>query len=69
MTLDFIETKGGNPKAIRESQQKHDAALVPLGHSVELVDEGIQMYADWVKIAYFSVLVSSILAYSTIVKQ
>jgi seryl-tRNA synthetase len=42
--LDFIDSKGGNSKSIRESQRKR-------GHSVELVDEVIQMYADWVKSA------------------
>jgi seryl-tRNA synthetase len=45
MTLDvtsFIDSKGGNPEEIRESQRKR-------GHSVELVDVVIQMYQDWVK--------------------
>ena len=45
MTLDvlsFIDAKGGNAEEIRESQHKR-------GHSVELVGEIIQMYADWVK--------------------
>jgi seryl-tRNA synthetase len=45
MTLDvlhFIEGKGGNPAEIRESQAKR-------GDPVELVDEIIQMYAEWVK--------------------
>jgi seryl-tRNA synthetase len=45
MTLDvtsFIDGKGGNSEAIRESQRKR-------GHSVEVVDEVIQMYQDWVK--------------------
>lgn len=45
MTLDvlhFIDNKGGNAAEIRESQRKR-------GLSVELVDEVIQMYADWVK--------------------
>jgi seryl-tRNA synthetase len=45
MTLDvlyFIDSKGGNAAEIRESQKKR-------GHSVEIVDEVIQMYADWVK--------------------
>ena len=47
MTLDvlhFIDNKGGNAEEIRESQRKR-------GLSVELVDEVIQMYADWVKSA------------------
>jgi seryl-tRNA synthetase len=47
MTLDilhFIDAKGGNSEEIRESQRKR-------GNSVELVDEVIQMYADWVKSA------------------
>lgn len=45
MTLDilhFIDSKGGNAQEIRDSQKKR-------GHSVELVDEIVQMYADWVK--------------------
>ena len=45
MTLDvlsFIDSKGGNVEEIRESQRKR-------GHSVELVDEIVQMYAEWVK--------------------
>lgn len=45
MTLDvlhFIDNKGGNAEEIRESQRKR-------GLSVELVDEVIEMYTDWVK--------------------
>jgi len=45
MTLDvtrFIDSKGGNSEEIRESQRNR-------GHSVEVVDEVIQMYQDWVK--------------------
>jgi seryl-tRNA synthetase len=45
MTLDvtsFIDNKGGNSEEIRDSQRKR-------GHSVEVVDEVIQMYQDWVK--------------------
>ncbi|KAI0301244.1 serine-tRNA ligase [Russula brevipes] len=48
MTLDvtsFIDSKGGNSEGIRESQRKR-------GHSVEVVDEVIQMYQDWVKIDF-----------------
>ncbi|TCD64894.1 Cytosolic seryl-tRNA synthetase [Steccherinum ochraceum] len=48
MTLDvlhFIDSKGGNSAEIRESQRKR-------GLSVELVDEVIQMYADWVKMDF-----------------
>ncbi|THH28977.1 hypothetical protein EUX98_g5207 [Antrodiella citrinella] len=48
MTLDvlhFIDNKGGNAEQIRESQRKR-------GLSVELVDEVIQMYTDWVKMDY-----------------
>lgn len=48
MTLDvlqFIDGKGGNAQEIRESQKKR-------GLSVEIVDEVIQMYADWVKRAH-----------------
>ncbi|KAF7762190.1 hypothetical protein Agabi119p4_8783 [Agaricus bisporus var. burnettii] len=48
MTLDilhFIDNKGGNAEAIRESQRKR-------GESVELVDQVIQMYTDWVKMDY-----------------
>ncbi|KAF7965344.1 hypothetical protein HWV62_44780 [Athelia sp. TMB] len=50
MTLDilqFIDSKGGNAEEIKESQQKR-------GESVELVDEVIQMYADWVKMDFES---------------
>ena len=50
MTLDltqFIDSKGGNAEDIRESQRKR-------GHSVELVDEIIKMYADWVKSMSYS---------------
>jgi seryl-tRNA synthetase len=45
MTLDvlhFIESKGGKPEEIRESQRKR-------GHAVEVVDEVISMYEKWVK--------------------
>jgi seryl-tRNA synthetase len=45
MTLDvllFIDKKGGNPEAIRESQRKR-------GLSVEIVDEVVAMYDEWVK--------------------
>ncbi|KAJ7231467.1 hypothetical protein B0H12DRAFT_1205058 [Mycena haematopus] len=48
MTLDilhFIDSKGGNSEEIRDSQRKR-------GDSVELVDEVIQMYADWVKMDF-----------------
>jgi len=48
MTLDvlhFIESKGGNPNEIRESQRKR-------GLSVELVDEVISMYNEWVKMDF-----------------
>ncbi|KIP04037.1 hypothetical protein PHLGIDRAFT_94039 [Phlebiopsis gigantea 11061_1 CR5-6] len=48
MTLDvlqFIDGKGGNAQEIRESQKKR-------GLSVEIVDEVIQMYADWVKLDF-----------------
>ncbi|KAI0686328.1 serine-tRNA ligase [Cytidiella melzeri] len=48
MTLDvlhFIDNKGGNAAEIKESQRKR-------GLSVELVDEVIQMYADWVKMDF-----------------
>ncbi|KAF8635614.1 hypothetical protein AX15_000254 [Amanita polypyramis BW_CC] len=50
MTLDilhFIDNKGGNAEEIRESQRKR-------GHPVEVVDDVIQMYADWVKMDYDS---------------
>jgi seryl-tRNA synthetase len=49
MTLDvlhFIDTKGGNADEIRDSQKKR-------GESVELVDEVIKMYGEWVKSASF----------------
>lgn len=45
MTLDvlhFIDNKGGNAEEIRESQRKR-------GLPVEVVDEVIEMYAQWVK--------------------
>lgn len=45
MTLDvltFIDNKGGNAEQIRESQRRR-------GHSVEIVDQVVSMYADWVK--------------------
>lgn len=45
MTLDvlhFIDSKGGNAKEIRESQEKR-------GESVELVDQIIEMYTNWTK--------------------
>ena len=45
MTLDvttFIDSKGGNAEEIRESQRKR-------GEPVELVDQVIEMYAEWVK--------------------
>ncbi|KAI0325504.1 serine-tRNA ligase [Cubamyces sp. BRFM 1775] len=48
MTLDvlhFIDNKGGNAAEIKESQRKR-------GLSVELVDEVIQMYNDWVKLDF-----------------
>ncbi|KAL6309423.1 serine-tRNA ligase [Sparassis latifolia] len=48
MTLDvlhFLDNKGGNAEEIRESQRKR-------GLSVELVDEVIQMYTDWVKMDF-----------------
>lgn len=45
MTLDvhlFIKDKGGDPNVIRESQKKRN-------HSVEVVDEVIVLYEEWVK--------------------
>jgi hypothetical protein len=48
MTLDvtsFIDNKGGNAEEIRESQRKR-------GESVELVDQVIEMYSEWVKSTY-----------------
>lgn len=48
MTLDvlqFIDAKGGNAEEIRDSQRKR-------GEPVELVDEVVQMYADWVKMDF-----------------
>ncbi|ODQ83208.1 hypothetical protein BABINDRAFT_159649 [Babjeviella inositovora NRRL Y-12698] len=43
--LQFIEEKGGNPELIRKSQRAR-------GDSVELVDEIIADYKDWVKIRF-----------------
>lgn len=51
--LNFIDNKGGNAEEIRESQRKR-------GESVELVDEVIQMYTDWVKSTLFLVHAGSI---------
>ncbi|EIN14479.1 seryl-tRNA synthetase [Punctularia strigosozonata HHB-11173 SS5] len=48
MTLDvlhFIDKKGGNSQEIRDSQQKR-------GLSVELVDEVIAMYEEWVRMDF-----------------
>ncbi|KAL9709296.1 Cytosolic seryl-tRNA synthetase [Leucoagaricus gongylophorus] len=48
MTLDilhFIDNKGGNASEIKESQRKR-------GGSVELIDEVIAMYTEWVKMDY-----------------
>jgi seryl-tRNA synthetase len=50
MTLDvttFIAEKEGDPESIRESQKKR-------GNSVELVDEVIGLYKDWVKSMYLN---------------
>ena len=55
MTLDihlFIKDKGGDPEIIRESQRKR-------GHSVEVVDEVIAMYEEWVKRVSFYTLTES----------
>jgi len=52
MTLDilhFIDNKGGNAAEIKESQRKR-------GGSVELVDEIIAMYTEWVKSVSFMLL-------------
>ena len=60
MTLDilsFIDSKGGNSAEIKESQKKR-------GLSVELVDEIIQMYADWVKSKFAVLLIVKWLMYS-----
>ena len=48
MTLDvttFIAEKEGDPEAIKESQKKR-------GNSVELVDDVIELYKEWVKSMY-----------------
>jgi len=53
MTLDlisFIDSKGGNVEEIRESQRKR-------GDSVELVDEIVAMYAEWVRMDFDANLV------------
>ncbi|KIJ63630.1 hypothetical protein HYDPIDRAFT_92039 [Hydnomerulius pinastri MD-312] len=54
MTLDvtsFIDSKGGNAEEIRQSQRNR-------GESVELVDEVIAMYAEWVKMDYEANVIS-----------
>jgi seryl-tRNA synthetase len=38
----FVTEKGGNPDKIKESQRRR-------GKSVELVDEIIQDYKDWIR--------------------
>lgn len=38
----FIEDRGGNPEIVRESQRRR-------GASVEIVDEVIALYKEWVK--------------------
>ncbi|KAK9388654.1 hypothetical protein V1515DRAFT_567512 [Lipomyces mesembrius] len=43
--LQFLEDKGGNPEAIRKSQQAR-------GASVEIVDEIINDYKEWTKIRF-----------------
>jgi hypothetical protein len=56
MTLDvlsFIESKGGNPNEIRDSQRKR-------GESQEIVDEIIQMYSDWVKSTFYATILMAI---------
>ncbi|KAI6015194.1 serine-tRNA ligase [Pisolithus orientalis] len=48
MTLDvlsFIDSKGGSAEEVRESQRKR-------GEPVELVDQVIEMYAEWVKMDF-----------------
>ncbi|KAI6002052.1 serine-tRNA ligase [Pisolithus albus] len=48
MTLDvlsFIDGKGGNAEEVRESQRKR-------GEPVEIVDQVIEMYAEWVKMDF-----------------
>jgi seryl-tRNA synthetase len=52
MTLDvhmFIKEKGGDPDAIRESEKKRY-------HSVEIVDEVIALYEEWVKREYIQII-------------
>ncbi len=49
MTLDvleFIDAKGGNAEAIRESQRKRFGSKP---EAVEVVDDVVKMYAEWVK--------------------
>jgi seryl-tRNA synthetase len=58
MTLDvlqFIDAKGGNAEEIRASQRKR-------GLSVELVDEVISMYNEWVKSVWLSLHATRALA-------
>jgi len=52
MTLDvleFIDAKGGNAEAIRESQRKRFGSKP---EAVEVVDDVVKMYAEWVKMDY-----------------
>jgi seryl-tRNA synthetase len=52
MTLDvhmFIKEKGGDPDAIRESEKKRY-------HSIEIVDEVIALYEEWVKREYIQII-------------
>ncbi|TEB25512.1 seryl-tRNA synthetase [Coprinellus micaceus] len=62
MTLDllhFIDNKGGNAEEIRESQRRR-------GLSVELVDEIIQMYADWLNNALSNPFLASLHPYTIV---
>ena len=49
MTLDileFIDSKGGNAEAIRESQRKRFGTKP---EAVQIVDDVVRMYDEWVK--------------------
>lgn len=44
--LEFIDSKGGNAEAIRESQRKRFGTKP---EAVQVVDDVVRMYDEWVK--------------------